>query len=481
MRGEGGGHVGEHNRALRAARERLPSRRVPGEPLSRGELADAVNAHLWQTTGVRYELDDHLVGKWERGVVRWPIAPYRAALRAVLGVDTDAELGFQAPGRRPHRGAVAAPDPDPHAAVAAWQRSGIVAEATGATEWELINRRNAVRGAAVLGGAALLGPLAGWLEPLVGGALSARRGPFAVAEVEALERLAATFREWRSAGAGLGRAAVVGQLAEVAERLDGAPDGPLTDRGFLVAAELARIAGSMAFDAGQHATAQRHYVTAVRLAKAGGHESFGAVALAAIARQAFDLGAPNDGLEVIALAQHGTRHSATPALRAMLATRQAWGHAQRGEGHAFERAVGDAEQAHADVAPENEPRWLHGLDRAELAGTIGARYRDLARHDRRHAPRAVSYLGRALSLRNPARARNRAFDLVSLARVHLLTGEHDHAAATVRQALPLVDVNRPGRLARKLGDWHREAAPFASVPAVRDTRRDIADVTAAAV
>lgn len=92
--------VGEHNTLLRAARERLPSRRVPGEPLSRAELAELVNAWLWEHTGQRYELDDHLVGKWERGCVRWPIPAYRAALRAILGVDSDAALGFHPPTRR---------------------------------------------------------------------------------------------------------------------------------------------------------------------------------------------------------------------------------------------------------------------------------------------------------------------------------------------------------------------------------------------
>jgi hypothetical protein len=91
--------VREPNHALRAARERMHSRLAPGEPMTRAELADAVNAWLWKETDRRFELDDHLIGKWERGVVRQPIREYRAALRAVLGVDTDTELGFRAPAR----------------------------------------------------------------------------------------------------------------------------------------------------------------------------------------------------------------------------------------------------------------------------------------------------------------------------------------------------------------------------------------------
>ncbi len=148
-----------------------------------------------------------------------------------------------------------------------------------------------------------------------------------------------------------------------------------------------------------------------------------------------------------------------------------------GAAYAFQRAVDSAEQAHLGTEPGNEPHWLCSLDDAELAGTIGGRYRELALHDRRQAGHAAEYLARALALRHPARVRLRAFDLVSLARVHLLTGEPELAAATVRTALPFVDLQRPGRLVRRLCDWHREAAPFASNPSVRESRDDIAATT----
>ncbi|MDQ3576786.1 MAG: hypothetical protein M3443_04120, partial [Actinomycetota bacterium] len=84
----------EANHQLRAARERTPSPRVPGEPMGRGELAEAVCAWLWDTTGQRYDLDARALGRYERGDVHWPSAAYRSALRHVLDVDTDAALGF---------------------------------------------------------------------------------------------------------------------------------------------------------------------------------------------------------------------------------------------------------------------------------------------------------------------------------------------------------------------------------------------------
>jgi hypothetical protein len=107
----------EPNRALRAVREARPSVRVPGTSLSRAELAELVTAELYRRTGREAPIDAHYVAKLERGVIRWPSAPYRAALAAVLGVDgpdADAALGFRPPAR-PTAAVGGRPDvPDPY-------------------------------------------------------------------------------------------------------------------------------------------------------------------------------------------------------------------------------------------------------------------------------------------------------------------------------------------------------------------------------
>ncbi|GAA2843354.1 hypothetical protein [Crossiella cryophila] len=85
------------NLLLCAARERTPSTMNPDEPMSRRELADEVNRHLRKVTGKVFGLDTHAVARLERGAVRWPCDAYRLGFRHVLGVATDAELGFQRP------------------------------------------------------------------------------------------------------------------------------------------------------------------------------------------------------------------------------------------------------------------------------------------------------------------------------------------------------------------------------------------------
>jgi len=82
------------NRLLRQARLCIASPANPERPMSQRELAEAVNAHFQRITGRDVALDRHDISRWERGARRWPNADYRAGLRAVLGVETDAELGF---------------------------------------------------------------------------------------------------------------------------------------------------------------------------------------------------------------------------------------------------------------------------------------------------------------------------------------------------------------------------------------------------
>jgi hypothetical protein len=103
--------MNEPHDQLRRARERVQSPHASGEPLSRQELAELVNAWVYaNTTPPRImALSANYVGKLENGTIGWPQDPdRRAGFRAVLGVRTDAELGF----RRPRRSRVTVNDVD---------------------------------------------------------------------------------------------------------------------------------------------------------------------------------------------------------------------------------------------------------------------------------------------------------------------------------------------------------------------------------
>ncbi|MFC8943123.1 hypothetical protein ACFT1B_34095, partial [Streptomyces griseoincarnatus] len=82
------------NEHLRRLREAMPSPSGSGLPMTRAELAAAVNQYIWTTTGEECHLDVDTLARYERGQLRWPRAMYRDGLRAVLGVESDADLGF---------------------------------------------------------------------------------------------------------------------------------------------------------------------------------------------------------------------------------------------------------------------------------------------------------------------------------------------------------------------------------------------------
>src|SRR5882757_6809403 len=82
------------NLLLTQARRRLRSPSGSGRILSRQELAETVNAYLWETHELREHLDETYVGHLEQGRNRWPRKQRREAFRHVLGAATDAEIGF---------------------------------------------------------------------------------------------------------------------------------------------------------------------------------------------------------------------------------------------------------------------------------------------------------------------------------------------------------------------------------------------------
>lgn len=69
-------------------------RRARGE-MSQARLAELVNAAVLEATGRVGATTAKSVSDWERGWYSWPVAPVRAALREVLGVSDDADLGFE--------------------------------------------------------------------------------------------------------------------------------------------------------------------------------------------------------------------------------------------------------------------------------------------------------------------------------------------------------------------------------------------------
>ncbi|MGH3939670.1 MAG: helix-turn-helix domain-containing protein [Pseudonocardiaceae bacterium] len=353
---------------------------------------------------------------------------------------------------------------------AAWDPDEVADQALRLTGYDLaLSRREAlVDGTATLTGVALLDPLQNWLFPFSSKSGRQLRG-LSEDEVAAIETGVCHLRSWaRQPGGGMARQTVLAQLKNLSDRLRSVRPGALRDRAFLAGAELSRLVASLAWDAGSHSEAQRYYVLAVQMAHVARDYGYAALALADLARQSLDLGRPQDALELIQLAQYGSRASGVARLPAFLLTREAWALAHLDRPGDFSRAAERAEALFAETCSANSPRWMVSFDEAELYGVLGGRYRDLASIERRHARSAELYIHRALSLRAVDRIRSRTFDLIGLARNYLIMGEPEQGCVVARQAIQINGEPLQGRPERKLHDFCRELAPYWDTVAGRD-------------
>lgn len=151
---------------------------------------------------------------------------------------------------------------------------------------------------------------------------SLRRQRTGRGDVDTVRELTAAFsRVDQRRGGGHGRRALVQYLhSDVAGLLHGTFAGDDVRRDmFSAASELSYLSGWTAFDNSEHATAQRYFVLAVKLAARADDYPLSGHILRAMAHQAIDLGEFKYGLDLAAASIEGRRYaSATPRERALL-------------------------------------------------------------------------------------------------------------------------------------------------------------------
>lgn len=361
--------------------------------------------------------------------------------------------------------------------------AGTIRDIAETTVNDLMKRRDALAaGGALVVGTALTETLERWLVPLRK-PVTRQSGVPEETELERIEAGVAALRHWDDRWRlGISRKAVVAQLSEVADMAGEIRSAAIQPRLFLAMAELSRIAAAMSYDEGDHPSAQKYYTLSLRAAHQAGpdYELYGVGVLADMARQMLDLHRPQDALEISRLALDGARtRKAPPAMMSMLYTREGWAYARMGRVQAYRRTVAQAEEMLENDTAEPLPEWVRTIDRAELSGVVGARYRDLAQNQddpaakRKNAEEALHYITQALELRPPTRRRNQAFDLIGLGRTYLLLNEPVEAANAVCNAVAVAGGLRSGRVRRRLQDWYREAEPFRREPVVAELREEL--------
>jgi tetratricopeptide (TPR) repeat protein len=185
---------------------------------------------------------------------------------------------------------------------------------------------------------------------------------------------------------------------------------------YAAAAELAHLAGWMAYDIERRGQARKYLDEALRLAMTAGDDAFSAEILAGMSHQAVHLDQPNEAIDLARAAQATAAKTGLSALIAEAHVMEAHGYARRGDVRSCGTSLHRAEMAFRPSDLENQPEWLGYFDEAYLAAKFAHCFRDLG--DWRSAEH---FARRALDMNNRF-VRGRTFNTVLLATTFV---EHD--------------------------------------------------------
>ncbi|MBO4256032.1 transcriptional repressor NsdA [Streptomyces griseorubiginosus] len=422
---------------------------------SKGELARQVNRRARQLGANHISTDTSRVRRWLDGEnPREPIPRILSELFSerfgcVVSVE---DLGLRAARQSPSVSGVDLPwtGPQTVALLSEFSRSDL-----------MLARRGFLGSSLVLSaGPSLIEPMQRWLVPAPQTPhpepepVSRARGRLSKPELDLLESTTIMFRQWDAqCGGGLRRKAVVGQLHEVTDLLQEPQPEETTRKLFKVAAELAELAGWMSYDVGLQPTAQKYFVLALHAAKEAGDKPLGSYVLSSMSRQMIHLGRPDDALELIHLAQYGSRDCASPRTQSMLYAMEARAYANMGQPGKCKRAVRMAEDTFADVDEwdDPDPDWIRFFSEAELYGENSHSFRDLAYVAGRsptYASLAEPLMQRAVELfaADSEHQRSYALNLIGMATVHLLRREPEQSAVLAEQAMHIAKKVRSERV-----------------------------------
>nr|WP_156701145.1 hypothetical protein [Streptomyces sp. Z38] len=417
---------------------------------SKGELARQVNRRARQLGANHISTDTSRVRRWLDG--ENPREPIPRILSELFSERFGVVVSVEDLGLRTTRPAPSATGVD-----LPWTGPQTVALLSEFSRSDLMLARRGFLGSslALSAGPSLIEPMQRWLvpspssplprpEPDVAPSSARARGRLSKPELDLLETTTVMFRQWDAqCGGGLRRKAVVGQLHEVTDLLQEPQPDATTKRLFKVAAELAELAGWMSYDVGLQPTAQKYFVLALHAAKEAGDRPLGSYVLSNMSRQMIHLGRPEDALELIHLAQYGSRDCASPRVQSMLYAMEARAYANMGQPGRCKRAVRMAEDtfAEADEWDEPDPDWIRFFSEAELYAENSHSFRDLAYVAGRsptYASLAEPLMKRAVELfgqEGGEHQRSYALNLIGMATVHLLQREAEQSTVLATEAI----------------------------------------------
>jgi transcriptional regulator with XRE-family HTH domain len=325
--------------------------------------------------------------------------------------------------------------------------------------------------------AAYLAPAMRWLtSPLDEQPVGLGKRLVGPPDVDTVSRMTATLRGLDNHyGGGHIYPTVVRLLhGEVAPLLrDGRYDATTGAALFSAAAELTRLAGWSAYDAGLHGIAQRYLIQALRLAVTAADRPLGAEVIAAMSHQSAYLHAPAEAIDLARAAGRAAKDAGVDAIRAEAAVLEAHGHAAASDEKACAVALDRAERTLDRADRGKDPQWIGYFDEAYLAAKFGHCFAALGRGDL-----AGQFAARSLDM-DARYVRGRQFNLALLATAHAQAGDIEQAAAVGTEAVVATEGLNSARAVDYLARLAERLAPHAGLIAVRDFMEQARPVLAA--
>lgn len=421
--------------------------------LTQEELAQRLNAQLEAATGTVGDADGDYISKLERGVIRRPHPHTRRALRAVLGAETDAELGFRGSGRK---GATVGDSPR---------------TANGGDDVKRRAFMRAVTGS--VAGIAMSDPLAIFdiRKPSASG--NQRVVPDDIRQIREISQFFSR-RDHLFGGSAYAQGAQA-QLEEHAQlRHASMTDGLRTDL-YAALGELADTVAGICFDSGHHRAAERCFQFAVGCAVDAGDWSMRAKALSGLANLAVHEQNPELAL-THAESALVRLDLVPPVVRSMVHSRHA--RALGAMGQRRERdcvaAIRRSEDVFA-VETGDEPEWARYYDESRLKRDCGRARLNLALQGGEYAE-VRAQLAASVDSFPDGHSRGRSLALANLAALTMAREDPREAAALGTTVLESVGSVRSVRVFQALEQLRVAGVPHTRHNEVRELNKRITEL-----
>ncbi|MFJ4185460.1 sporulation protein [Kitasatospora sp. NPDC089509] len=333
--------------------------------------------------------------------------------------------------------------------------------------WSSVNRRDFLTGTG-FAVSAFTTPVTRWLvTPADDTSTHRGSGHVGAADLAELRDAADDARRWDSKyGGGNWKAnSVTACLQERAvPLLNGSFSDEVGRELFSVTAQLSRLAGWTAFDVGQHEAAQRHFIQALRLARAGSDVQLGCYVLTTMAMQTLLRGFASEAIDMTQGAFERAKGHAAPRVLAFTKLIEARAHARDNNARAASAALAASEtllgQARDDA---DEPAWIDFYHHARLSADAAEVFRDL-----KNPKAALAWNAQAAAMPTGVFTRSVGMRLAIVGTAHLQAKDLDQGLALGNQAVDILARVQSSRALDYVREFNTALTPWRRETVVRD-------------